>query len=1785
MNIKRRLLSVLLVAAMTVSVAAQSAFVTSAEEADAAEAVETAEAEEESTQPDGTYTPDEVAEKIQSGEAADALVLEQESDTVMSNNVYTSGDSLFTHNEWKGTTVNGTDNAKVYSVNTVDTPSLSFIPYQTADAAFNGSKEYAKETSAYVQMLTGENLSWDLVVTQNDTVAKNTTYADFYQTSYTGATAANSWKSVTLPCSWTMQGFDFSIYTNVTMPFSSSLDGYTAPYAPTNYNPVGLYRTTFTLDDSLKNADGRVLICFQGVESAYYVYVNGQEIGYTEDSYDSHYFDITDALTDGENLLAVEVHKFCDGTWFEDQDMIYDGGIFRDVFLVATPETYIHDYKVETPLKNNYTQADLVLDGVKIKNTSASAASYTVKVELRDAQGSVFLAPTEVGTVSVAANGEAEISKTVSNLTPELWSAETPNLYTMIISLYDANGSYIYSLAQQLGFREIGFTSTQVADRANNDYTVTTTEYQALTINGERLFLKGTNRHDTDPLYGKYVPRATLEEDVLLMKQYNLNSLRTSHYPNDPYLYYLADKYGLYVMAEANVECHHLMSGYLSFGSVYSTKEAAEAEFKEAVLQRELDQYNSFKNVSSVIMWSIGNECFYSNSASYADYMYAEAIWIYKDRDSTRPVHAEGFSSPKQGYTTTYAGCDVLSEMYPAVSGYSSRATYNAPYIMCEYVHAMGNAVGSLNDYWDVIRNSDKMAGGFVWDWVDQSRAVSMDTLDTVTTYSVVDEANQKEGTVSATALNEEAGEQSITGTSFSGNLIMTGESEFYNNYFSGTGKSFTVECIIKPTSTEMNQVFFAKGDKQFAFKTHSTLNTLEFFVYSSGQWKSLSADFPDNWLNNWHQLVATYNCGVMTVYCDGVQLATQDVGDVDINATDEEFSIGIQTDYTSRKFYGEMSLARVYSTALTLEQIKAQNSANPAITADDDSVIFWVDYSKDLTVQVESAYWDYYAESYAHQNLYNEEMDGHYFGYGDDWTGTSVGATVTEDWTDQLQFCVNGLVSPDRDPQPELYEVKYEYQNYWFDAVDFDAGIFSVKNESSSINLNAYDVTWEILEDSTVLSSGTVTDSVAPGETKNITLSGYSLPQAKAGCKYYINFYVKTKQDYDWAESGFEVAYRQLELPVETVNKDAVISDSNVNITEDSSYITVTGTDFSFKINKTNGAMEDYVYNDVTLVEVGPTPTLYRSGTNNDGASNGGSGRHISWKTATDNVTLSDYSVSENDLGQKTISTTIALQNSAAGGTVTMNYTINGTGEVTVDYTVDCTGTSLGRYSRIGSQLILPQGYENVTWYGGGPVESYSDRSSFARQGVYTSTVSEMFYPFVDPQDTGNLTGVNWITVTNPDSTAAMLVVGAQESEASALHFTSADLDVDHVYKLTPREETVLTFNYASDGAGNSSCGPDVATEYQLPISKTYSYTYTMIPYETTATADEIMDISRAYVNIEGDGNDEDDSSYVQIPNSSVTVEACSQYSDEIAAGVDGAAGSVLDGNENTYWHTDWSSDLSLTDGHHWIKFTFDDTYTLNKIMYLPRQDSPNGCIMGYEIIVTTPDGTEETVATGTWAQDYSWKSVTFDAVEATAVKVQITSAYGDNNGVHGTAAEFKFFRAASGTDEPDGTSGPDNFTYSDITETGVTLTWDSVAGAVSYVITLGDETIASTTGSATSCTITGLTPGTEYTLSIQATFGDNSRTAASTVTFTTAGDAPVTLWSLGDVDHNGVINAVDATLVLQHYATILPENYEGFDNTLADVNADSDINSADATLILQKYATIISSFPAEQE
>jgi beta-galactosidase/beta-glucuronidase len=495
------------------------------------------------------------------------------------------------------------------------------------------------------------------------------------------------WDRIRVPSNWQMyqdRGYDRPHYTNVNYPIPVDI-----PRVPTD-NPVGLYRRTFTVPQGWSGR--RIHLHFDGVNSAFYVYVNGTQVGYSQGSHMPSEFDVSPYLHAGENLVAVQVFKWSDATYLEDQDFLRLSGIFRDVTLVALPRLHVRDLRVRTDLDKAYKDAVLDLRLTIANWSGAAAKGHQVAVKLVDAGGATVVERTlPAPALAVDAEGHLDIQLPVAN--PKKWNAEEPNLYTLLVSTLDAAGKATCVQRQTVGFRKV-----EIRD-------------QQFWINGASIKFLGVNRHDTHPDLGHAISMESMIQDVVLMKQSNVNAVRTSHYPNDPRWLELCDRFGLYVVDEADLETH-------GFQSMHGAGSAADwalclthPDWKNACLDRAERLVERDKNHACVVMWSLGNE---SGSGPHHEAMAA----LIRQADPTRFIHYEGAGDRPH--------VDVVSQMYTDIPALEAYGRYTAaqdprPFFLCEYAHAMGNGPGGIGDYWRAIRASKRLIGGCVWEWVDHS--------------------------------------------------------------------------------------------------------------------------------------------------------------------------------------------------------------------------------------------------------------------------------------------------------------------------------------------------------------------------------------------------------------------------------------------------------------------------------------------------------------------------------------------------------------------------------------------------------------------------------------------------------------------------------------------------------------------------------------------------------------------------------------------------------------------------------------------------------------------------------------------------------------------------------------------------------------------------------------------------------------------------------------------------------------------------------------------------------
>ena len=550
-------------------------------------------------------------------------------------------------NEWENPSVNEINREPMHAW---------FIPYEKEKDAIQKKTSEASRLSL--------NGIWHFKYSVNPESRPQ----DFYKKGY----RLKGWDRIEVPGSWELQGFDAPIYTDTKYPFPAN-----PPYIPKDYNPVGSYVREFTLPENWQGQE--VILHFGGVESAFYCWVNGEFVGYSEDSRLPAEFIITPYLKKGRNKLAVEVYRYSDGSYLEWQDFWRYSGIERNVWLIARPKSRIRDFEVTAPLVNDYRDGDLK---VKITADVRNLVRGTAfEVKLLDKEKLIYSARSEVkeatDTLHYFHTALADVRS---------WTAETPELYTLVVNTWNPQGILQESFAHRFGFRTVEMKNGM------------------LQLNGVPILLKGVNRHEHDPKKGRSVTYEGMKEDIRLMKQFNINAVRCSHYPNIEEWYELCDEYGLYLIDEANLESH----------GMEVTEEGTLATVPEWITpyrERMSRMVERDKNFTSVIIWSLGNE------SGYGPHFETTYRWT-KQRDASRPVQYEG--AGREGATDIY--CPMYARVWKLREHVNQRRPM--PLILCEYAHAMGNSVGNLSDYWDLIYKYDQLQGGFIWDWVDQTFAI-----------------------------------------------------------------------------------------------------------------------------------------------------------------------------------------------------------------------------------------------------------------------------------------------------------------------------------------------------------------------------------------------------------------------------------------------------------------------------------------------------------------------------------------------------------------------------------------------------------------------------------------------------------------------------------------------------------------------------------------------------------------------------------------------------------------------------------------------------------------------------------------------------------------------------------------------------------------------------------------------------------------------------------------------------------------------------------------------------
>ncbi len=1029
----------------------------------------------------------------------------------------TLGASAQTFKEWQDPTLNAVNRA----------------PMHTSYFAFGaGEKVTEPEASANYLTLHGSwKFNWVTSADQRPTGFWNPGFDD------------KGWDNMAVPGIWELNGYGDPVYINTGWAWRNQFTS-NPPEIPVANNHVGSYRREFSIPAGWNGKD--IIMHIGSATSCIYVWVNGSFVGYSEDSKLEAEFDITKFVKPGQKaLIAMQVFRWCDGTYLEDQDFFRYSGIARDCYLYARAKARIEDIRVTPDLDAQYRDGTLDI-ALTFKGNAGTA-----DLELFDAAGRSVA---RTSAKSPSRGGVVHASMTVAD--PAKWTAETPVLYTLKAS---AGGEVI---PVRVGFRKVEIKNAQ------------------LLVNGQPILIKGADRHELDPDGGYVISRDRMRQDIQIMKQFNLNAVRTCHYPDDPYWYELCDEYGIYMVAEANIESH---------GMGYGDRTLAKREdYALAHMQRNQRHVQRGYNHPAIIVWSLGNE------AGYGPNFEAAYDWI-KAEDLTRPVQYE--RAPYEGKSDI--SCPMYAS-YDALVRYAEDPTKTKPFIQCEYAHAMGNSEGGFKEYWDLYRKYDKLQGGFIWDFVDQSV-----------------------------------------------------------------------------------------------------------------RWKGKN--------------------GVMI------------------------------------------------------------------------------------------------------------------YAYGGDFNRYDGSDT---------NFCDNGLISPDRVPNPHMYEVGYFYQNIWTDASNLASGRLGIYNENFFRDLSAYRLTWELLCDGTLVRTGSVeTLSVAPHATAQVPVQ-----VGRVGDKgeWLLNVKYVLKEREGLLPAGHVVAKQQFSLRDYDFGTLALKNESfgGYEATapkvrdNDRTYLIVEGENFVVEISRTTGYITRYCVDGTEMLKDGSaiTPNFWRAPTDNDFGANL-QRRYVAWKNpqiVQKGMARPQGQRAQTQRPEPAISASVeegiakvsAKLEIVGLADLLLCYEINNKGaiKVTEQMTADPSRQDVSNLFRFGMQIVMPKSFGRVVYYGRGPMENYADRKTVTDLGIYSQSVDEQFYPYIRPQENGTKSDIRWWKVLNVAGNGIQITSDAAFS-ASALHYTVESLDEGlakqngHSQEVPVADLTNVLVDKAQMGLGCiTSWGSLPLPEYMLPYQD-YTFTFLISP------------------------------------------------------------------------------------------------------------------------------------------------------------------------------------------------------------------------------------------------------------------------------------------------------------------------------------------------------------------
>lgn len=1186
---------------------------------------------------------------------------------------------------------------------------VPLIPYQTDSNAFTGDRMLSKN---YFTL----NGQWKFKLFRNPESVPD----DFPQVDF----PTDDWADITVPGSWQTQGFGHNMYRNIPM----ELTPYDPPFVPDSLNPTGLYQRVFTLPANFEAK--RIFLHFEGVKSASFVYLNGQYIGYDQGGMTPAEYDVTDVVEPGENTISVIVIRWSDGSYLEDQDMWRYSGIYRDVYLFSTPDVHIRDYYATALLDTALVNGHLTVNAIVHDYRGGMDANYRIIAELYDKSGG---SPVKSGFSSYSTQIQDDTVKIDFAVEKPLqWSAEKPNLYTLILKLVDNNGKVKEVLSHRLGFRRLEVVNGQML------------------INGVAVDIKGVNRHEHHPQTGKTLPTELMVQDILLMKTFNINSVRTSHYPNDPEWYFLTDEYGIYVQDEVNAECHYAESWFPKLEIYF-----------DAYLDRFTRMVQRDKNFTSIIMWSTGNEC------GLGPPHYAMADYVRENEPTRFLYHQSNWPLGEAPYV------DIIGPRYQSPADLIRLGEADGkPVVMGEYSHAMGNSVGHLDELWQVIHDYDRLQGGYIWDWVDQG-------LNDTVRY-VIDRSPYK---ITTTLMGRPDIVPGVNGNA----LALSGLDDWVEVYndpvFDAITEAISLDARVYPRQWFTGNPIITKGGSQFGL-IQSHEDSLEFYLAIHRGFK-MRVNIPSNWYGNWHHVAATWDGSEAKIYIDGKNSGSKPISG-SIRKTIYPVNIGRDSEKHNDQLQGWLANiiideVRIHDRAVNIEQLS--NFSKP-----DSSTVLYLDF-----------------EEYS--------VGEKYFSYG------------------ISPFLLNGLVFSDREVQPELWQVKNSYSPIEVKPFNLMQGIFSVSNRFNFTNMSELSGTWEVSSIGTKLESGVINQKLSPRKTSKIKLPIKKFFNYQSETLLTISYKLKNKTR--WADKGHEVYFKQFLLSDAKPAKSIKLS-GEIKITDTDSAIELRSKNITIGFDKDTGTLNSYRINDEEIIASGLRLNLWRAPIPNELAV---------WQTAEasdwyrlgmdemkDHVESVYISEVDNDKVVVVTDIRTASANFKVGYRVKNTYTIFSDGTIDlVSFGVPFGDFDVWWLPRYGMKMEVKEDFDELTWYGRGPFETYPDRKTGVRIGRYEGLVSDQYVHYVVPQNQGNKTDVRWFEIRNSDG-IGIRINFPSPANFSVSKYTNFDRAL-YAFQLQEAAGNIVNIDWLISGVG----GTPVPTRPQYRVyPNEYRFSLTLTPLQS---------------------------------------------------------------------------------------------------------------------------------------------------------------------------------------------------------------------------------------------------------------------------------------------------------------------------------------------------------------